>query len=145
MMDHGFDLTIKNISKTEGHASLDVKVRGGEVKEVRLRVNENKRFFTQGVRGKKFSEVPSFLSRICGTCSIAHLMASTEAIERALGIKVSQQTIILRKLLIFGLIIRDHAMHLYFLSLPDLFGKDSILELADEKPELVKEAFEVKT
>jgi len=145
MMHHGFDLTIKNISKTEGHASLDVKVRGGEVKEVRLRVNENKRFFTQGVRGKKFSEVPSFLSRICGTCSIAHLMASTEAIERALGIKVSQQTTILRKLLTFGLIIRDHAMHLYFLSLPDLFGKDSILELADEKPELVKEAFEVKT
>ncbi|RLI97884.1 MAG: hypothetical protein DRP00_03215 [Candidatus Aenigmatarchaeota archaeon] len=145
MMHHGFDLTIKNISKTEGHASLDVKVRGGEVKEVRLRVNENKRFFTQGVRGKKFSEVPSFLSRICGTCSIAHLMASTEAIERALDIKVSQQTIILRKLLTFGLIIRDHAMHLYFLSLPDLFGKDSILELADEKPELVKEAFEVKT
>jgi len=144
-MHHGFDLTIKNISKTEGHASLDVKVRGGEVKEVRLRVNENKRFFTQGVRGKKFSEVPSFLSRICGTCSIAHLMASTEAIERALDIKVSQQTIILRKLLTFGLIIRDHAMHLYFLSLPDLFGKDSILELADEKPELVKEAFEVKT
>ena len=145
MMHHGFDLTIKNISKTEGHASLDVKVRGGEVKEVRLRVNENKRFFTQGVRGKKFSEVPSFLSRICGTCSIAHLIASTEAIERALDIKVSQQTIILRKLLTFGLIIRDHAMHLYFLSLPDLFGKDSILELADEKPELVKEAFEVKT
>ncbi len=145
MMHHGFDLTIKNISKTEGHASLDVKVRRGEVKEVRLRVDENKRFFTQGVRGKKFSEVPNFLSRICGTCSIAHLMASTEAIERALGIKVSQQTIILRKLLTFGLIIRDHAMHLYFLSLPDLFGKDSILELADEKPELVKEAFEVKT
>jgi len=144
-MHQGFDLTVEGISKTEGHASLDVKVRNKKVKEVRLRVNENKRFFTQAVRGKRFDEVPAFLSRICGTCSVAHLMASTEAIERALGVQVSEQTIILRKLLTFGLIIRDHAMHLYFLALPDIFKKDSILELAAKKPELIKEAFEVKS
>ncbi len=143
-MHHEFDLNIKGISKTEGHASLEVKVRKGEVKGVRLKVNENKRFFTQAMRGKKFSEVPAFLSRICGTCSIAHMLASTEAIERALGIKVSDQTIILRKLLTFGLIIRDHAMHLYFLSLPDILGKDSILEVSDENPKIVKDAFDVK-
>lgn len=139
-----FDFTIEGISKTEGHASLDVKVRKGKVKEVRLRVNENKRFFTQGVRGKKFEEVPTFLSRICGTCSIAHVLASTEAIERVLGIRVSEQTLILRKLMMFGLMIRDHALHLYFFSLPDIFKKDSILEFAKRKPELLKDAFEVK-
>lgn len=144
MMHLDFDLTIERISKTEGHASLDVRVRGGKVKEVRLRVNENKRFFTQGVRGKKFDEVPSFLSRICGTCSIAHVLASTEAIERALGIEVSEQTLILRKLMMFGLMIRDHALHLYFFSLPDIFGKDSILELLKGRPELIRDAFEVK-
>ncbi|MEM5790917.1 MAG: Ni/Fe hydrogenase subunit alpha [Candidatus Aenigmatarchaeota archaeon] len=144
-MHHGFDLNIKGISKTEGHASLEVKVRNEKVKSVRLKVNENKRFFTQGIRGKKFSEIPTFLSRICGTCSIAHLLASTEAIERALEIKVSDQTIIMRKLLMFGLIIRDHAMHLYFLSLPDIFEKDSILEVSDENPQIVKDAFDVKS
>ncbi|MCS7106134.1 MAG: Ni/Fe hydrogenase subunit alpha [Candidatus Aenigmarchaeota archaeon] len=144
-MHHEFDLSIKGISKTEGHASLEVKVRNKRVKEVKLKVNENKRFFTQGIRGKKFSEIPSFVSRICGTCSIAHLLASTEAVERALGIKVSDQTIIMRKLLTFGLIIRDHAMHLYFLSLPDILGKDSILEISDENPQIVKDAFDVKS
>jgi len=139
-----FDFAIEGISKTEGHASLDVKVRKGKVKEVRLRVNENKRFFTQGVRGKKFEEVPTFLSRICGTCSIAHVLASTEAIERALGIRISEQTLILRKLMMFGLMIRDHALHLYFFSLPDIFKKDSILEFAKRRPELLKDAFKVK-
>lgn len=144
-MHEGFDIRIEGISKTEGHASLEVKVRNKKVKDVKLKVNENKRFFTQGMRGKKFSEIPSFLSRICGTCSIAHLLASTEAIERALGVKVSEQTTILRKLLTFGLIIRDHAMHLYFLSLPDIFEKDSILEVSDENPQIVKDAFDVKS
>jgi coenzyme F420-reducing hydrogenase alpha subunit len=139
------DLTISDISKTEGHAGLEVKVRNGTVEDVKLRVNENKRFFTQGIRGKNYSEVPSFLSRICGTCSVAHVMASTEAVEKTLGVEVSEQTILMRKLLTFGLIIRDHAMHLYFLALPDIFNKDSILEVADKKPELVKEAFEVKS
>lgn len=145
MMHYDFGIKIDSISKTEGHASLIVKVKRGEVKEVKLKVNENKRFFTQAVRGKNFYEVPLLLSRICGTCSIAHALASTEAIERALGVEVSHQTTILRRLLMFGLMIRDHAMHLYFFSLPDIFKKDSILELVNKKPDLVKEAFEVKS
>src|SRR3990170_6199015 len=144
-MHHDFDLSIAGVSKTEGHAGLDIKVRKSKVEEVKLRVNENKRFFTQGVRGKKFDEVPQFLARVCGTCSIAHIMASTEAIEKALNIEVSDQTSVLRKLLMFGLMIRDHAMHLYFFSLPDLLKKDSILDLVNKKPNLVKEAFEVKS
>jgi len=143
-MHHGFDLSIEGISKTEGHANLIIKVRNKKVKDVKLKVSENKRFFTQAVRGKRFSEVPFFLSRICGTCSIAHVLASIEAIERALNVKVSDQTIILRKLMMFGLMIRDHAMHLYFLSLPDILGKDSILEVGEENPQILKEAFEVK-
>ncbi|MEM7821384.1 MAG: Ni/Fe hydrogenase subunit alpha [Candidatus Aenigmatarchaeota archaeon] len=143
-MHHGFELNIDGISKTEGHAGLEIKVRNNKVEEVKLKVSENKRFFTQAVRGKKFYEVPNFLSRICGTCSIAHVLASIEAIERALGIEISHQTIVLRRLLMFGLIIRDHAMHLYFLSLPDVFKKDSIIELLEKKPEIVRDAFEIK-
>lgn len=144
-MHHDFDLKIGKISKTEGHASLIVKVKNGNVEEVKLKVNENKRFFTQAVRGKNFNEVPTFLSRICGTCSIAHTLASTEAIERALGVEVSHQTLVLRKLLMFGLMIRDHAMHLYFFSLPDIFKKDSVFDLLKRRPDIVRDAFEVKS
>lgn len=141
-MHEGF--RIERMSKTEGHASLEVEVEKGKVKEVKLKVGENKRFFTQAVRKKEYLAVPQFVSRICGTCSVAHVLASTEAIEKGLGIEVSEQTVLMKKLLAFGLMIRDHAMHLYFFTLPDYFGKDSLLELSDEDPELVKDAFDVK-
>jgi sulfhydrogenase subunit alpha len=71
-------------------------------------------------------------------------MASTEAIEKAFGIECSEQTKDLKKLLMFGLMIRDHALHLYFFSLPDLLGKDSLLELEGKDVELIKDAFDVK-
>ncbi|MFH7880669.1 MAG: Ni/Fe hydrogenase subunit alpha [Candidatus Aenigmatarchaeota archaeon] len=142
---HGnIDINIDEISKTEGHTGLEIKVRDGKVEEVKLKVSENKRFFTQGVRGKMYYEIPTFIARICGTCSIAHLLACIEAVEKAFGIEVSEQTKIMRKLSMFGLMIRDHAMHLYFLSLPDILKKDSIFEIGEENPELIKQAFEVK-
>ena len=51
------------------------------------------------------------------------------AIENAQGIAVTEQTKTLRRLAYDGLMIRDHALHLYFFVLPDLLGVDSILDI----------------
>ncbi|MBW3016405.1 nickel-dependent hydrogenase large subunit [Candidatus Woesearchaeota archaeon] len=131
---HNFDITIENLSKIEGHTDLDVKVRKGKVEYVQLKVSENKRFYTQAIRGKPAIGAPQLMCRICGTCSIAHLLCCIQAVENALGIKPTEQTILLRKLAMYGLYIRDHALHLYMFSLPDVLEKDSILEF-DEKNE----------
>ncbi len=143
-MHEDFEISIDGLSKIEGHASLDVKVRNGKVEDVKLKISENKRFYTQAIRGKQFETVPQLVSRICGTCSIAHLTCCTEAVEKALGIRPSEQTILLRKLMTYGMMIRDHAMHLYLFSLPDVLGKDSVLEFDERQHELVHQAFEVK-
>lgn len=141
------DVNLKEISKIEGAASLTIKVRQGKIIDLRFSINEWKRFYTQAVIGKPILAVPQLLSRICGTCSNAHLLCAIEAIERALGIIPSEQTILLRKLLMAGLIIRDHALHLYVFSLPDYFHKDSILDF-DENNEIehqfLHDLFEVK-
>jgi coenzyme F420-reducing hydrogenase alpha subunit len=108
---------------------------------------ENKRFFEKAILGKPYNQVPQLLSRICGTCSIAHLLASIEAIEDALDYTPSKQTTVFRKLLTYGLMIRDHALHLYVFALPDVFEKDSILEF-DENDEtqhkLLHDMFDIK-
>jgi len=143
-MHEDFEISIEGLSKIEGHASLDVKVRKGKVESVKLKISENKRFYTQAIRGKQFQTVPQLVSRICGTCSIAHLTCCTEAVEKALGIKPSEQTVLLRKLMAYGMMIRDHAMHLYLFSLPDVLGKDSVLDFDEREHELVHHAFEVK-
>lgn len=138
------DINIENLSKIEGHANLEVNVRGGRVRAVKLKISEAKRFFTQGVRGKSALNVPQLVSRICGTCSIAHLTCCNEAVESAFGAVPSEQTAMLRHLTMDGLMIRDHAMHLYIFCLPDIFGVDSVLELADRERWAVENALAVK-
>ena len=117
MHTHNLDISIDKLSKIEGHADLDIKIRDGKLQDVNLRVLENKRFYTQAVKGKKAMGVPQLVSRICGTCSIAHLTGCIEAVEKTLKIKPSEQTMLMRKLTMYSLMIRDHALHLYFYQL----------------------------
>lgn len=146
-MHRDLDLNIHNVSKMEGHTDLEIKVENGEVKDVKLKITENQRFFEQAIKGKNILQLPQMVSRICGTCSIAHLICGIEAIEKALDYTPSEQTLVLRKLLTYGLMIRDHALHLYLFALPDLFGKDSLLEFDDNdelQHQLVHDAFDIK-
>lgn len=138
------DIEISKLSKIEGHADLDIKIREGKLEDVVLKVMENVRFFNQAVQGKSYASVPQLVSRICGTCSIAHMTACIEAVEKTLGMVPSVQTMVLRKITMYSLMIRDHALHLYFFMLPDLFDIDSILDLPDDKKELIHEALHVK-
>ncbi len=144
MHDEEFELEIKNVSKIEGHTHLDVKARNGKVSSCKLKISENKRFFTTAIKGAKYSMVPVTMSRICGTCSSAHVLCATEAVENAFGVKPSEQTFVLRNLLMYASQLRDHAMHLYFFCLPDLFNKDSVLDFNEQELGWVKDGFDLK-
>jgi len=144
---HTFDLKMENITKIEGSASMEIKVENDVVKEVKFETVEYKRFFTEAMKGKPILAIPAHLARICGTCSNAHIMCSIEACERALGITPSVQTKILRALTMHGLMIRDHALHLYLFSMPDIFGKDAFLDFDENDPEqhqFLHDGFDVK-
>lgn len=136
-----------HIAKIEGAATLDVRITDDKVEYVHLKIMEYKRFYTKAVEGKPIAALPQLLSRICGTCSNAHIMASIEACERALGVKPTPQTMLLRHLTMYGLNIRDHALHLYLFAMPDVFGKDAFLEF-DENDEfqhqMLHDGFEIK-
>jgi len=141
------DLSLEDISKIEGAAGLDLSIKNGQVEKVHFKITEYKRFYTQAIRNKSALAAPALLARICGTCSNAHIMAALEAVENALNITPSPQTMTLRRLIINGLIIRDHALHLYIFALPDLFAKDSLLQFDDKDPiqhQLLHDTFDVK-
>jgi sulfhydrogenase subunit alpha len=145
---HSGDITIDKISKIEGTASLQVKIEKGSVADLKFIIQDYRRFYTEAVRGKPFVAASSFLSRICGTCSVAHLFASIEAIEKSQGIVPSEQTKVLRRLAYDALMIRDHALHLYFFVLPDVLGIDSILDIPDIEDNLghilLHDSFDIK-
>src|SRR5215213_7349743 len=142
------DIAIDAITKIEGNAGLKVVIEDEEVKDLKFIISDYRRFFTTAVRGKRVVAVPSFLSRICGTCSVAHLFASLMAVESARGIEVTEQTKALRRLAYDGLMIRDHGLHLYFFVLPDVLGVDSILDVSDDPEDLghklLHDSFEIK-
>jgi sulfhydrogenase subunit alpha len=60
--------------------------------------------------------------------------------ENALGIKPSEQTLILRDLQTIGERIRSHATHLYILALPDYLGYESAIEMAPKFPKEIARA-----
>lgn len=142
------NIVIDTITKIEGNAGLKVTIEDEAVKDLQFIIADYRRFFSTAVRGRRTVAVPSFLSRICGTCSVAHLFASLMAIESAQGIAVTEQTKALRRLAYDGLMIRDHALHLYFFVLPDILSVDSILDVSDDPDDfghtLLHDSFDIK-
>jgi coenzyme F420-reducing hydrogenase alpha subunit len=67
-----------------------------------------------------------------------------EAIESALGIEVSEQTKLLRNLMMTSQIITSHGLHLFFFSSADFFGMESNLELIKKYPTETSWAMEVR-
>jgi len=122
-------IDLHHICKVEGHGSLYVEIRGSRLIRCELKVVEGARFFEGIVKDKRYDDVQEITSRICGICSCAHTCASLQALENAMGVRVSEQTRRLRELLSIGERIRSHATHLYFLALPDYLGYESALAM----------------
>lgn len=132
-------IKLDHITKIEGHANLTLSIDGGKVKKCELGAVEGSRYFEGLLKGRKCYEAPEMTSRICGICSCIHTIGSIQAVESALGMKVSEQTRLLRELIVLGERIRSHATHLYFLALPDYLGYESALVMGPKyKNDLVR-------
>jgi len=145
---HSGEINIEHITKIEGTAGLKVKITDGKVENLKFIIKDYRRFYTEAVKGKPYIAASSFLSRICGTCSVAHLFASLEAIEKSQDIDLTPQSKALRRLAYDALMIRDHALHLYFFVLPDVLEIDSILDIPDDENDfghtLLHDSFDIK-
>jgi len=122
-------IKLDHITKVEGRASLIISIDKGEVKRCELGSVEGSRYFEGLIKGRKCYEAPELTSRICGMCSCIHTVCSIQAVEAALDINPSEQTKMLREMLVLGERIRSHTSHLYFLVLPDYWGAESVLSL----------------
>lgn len=118
-------------SKIEGHGVLKINFKE---KRAEFEVEESERLVEGLLLGRDFEQAPFITSRICGICPIAHNLCSWSALENALEIKISQETIILRKILLCGQILKSHLLHLFFLVLPDYAGVKSSIELSKKYP-----------
>ena len=137
-------LTVEHVARIEGHGNISVDIADGVVRDIHMDIVEPARFFESMVVGRRFDEAPLITSRICGICSPNHVVTSIKAMEEALGIEVSERTKLLRKLLVYGSYLQNHATHLYILAAPDYVGLPSVFPLAQSAPEIVERALRLK-
>jgi sulfhydrogenase subunit alpha len=137
-------LTVDHVARIEGHGDIAVSVADGVVTQVRLDVVEPARFFESMVVGRRFDEAPLITSRICGICSPNHQITSIKAVEAAMGVEATERTTLLRKLLVYGSYLQNHATHLYLFAAPDYCGVGSVLPLARTHPDVVRRALRIK-
>jgi coenzyme F420-reducing hydrogenase alpha subunit len=138
------NIEVHHVTRVEGHGDIVVDTENGEIKECRFEVVEAPRFFEAFVRGRPYYELSHITSRICGICAVGHATASLRATEKALGVELSEQTVLLRKLMFHGEMIDSHVLHTYYLVAPDFLGVGSVIPLAGSHPAVVERALRIK-
>jgi len=137
-------ITIKHISKIEGHASFFGELKKGNIASAKMATLEGSRLIEGVLIGRNYMDAPLVTSRICGVCPVVHNLTSIKALETAMKVKVSESTIVLRKLMQYAQVIQSHALHVYFMSLPDFYGRDSALDIVRIAPKEAKQALEIR-
>ncbi len=137
-------IKINHINKMEGHAGFMASVTQGDVKSAKLEVLEGIRLIEGVLIGRHFKDMPVVAQRICGICPVVHNLTAVKSVEKAFGIRVSQETEKMRKVLEHGQFIHSHALHLFFLSLSDFLDIQNDMKLVKEYPEETKKAIKIR-
>lgn len=137
-------INVDYLARVEGEGSLYVKIKNNQVVDAKFKIFEPPRFFEAFLRGRKYYEAPDITARICGICPIAYQMSSAQAMENAFGVKVEGPLRELRRLIYCGEWIQSHALHVYMLHAPDFLGYESVIHMAKDYEDVVKQALELK-
>jgi sulfhydrogenase subunit alpha len=135
---------VNYLARVEGEGALTVVFQGDAAKEVRLDIFEPPRFVEGLLRGRDRLEVPDLTARICGICPFAHQIASSAAIERALGLELPAPVRALRRLVHCGSWIESHVLHAFLLHAPDFLGYDDVVGMSRDHGDLVRTALRLK-
>jgi sulfhydrogenase subunit alpha len=123
------NINVEHLTRVEGHGNIVLNAKDSTVEKIQWQVSEAPRFFESFVRGRPYHELSHITSRICGICSIGHALASLKATEAAMGIEISDQTEILRRLALHAENNQSHVLHVGYLIAPDLFGAGSVFPM----------------
>jgi len=137
-------IEVDALARVEGEGALKVVIRGDRVEQAEFSIFEPPRFFEAFLQGRMFSEAPDITSRICGICPIAYILSSSQAMEDALGVRVTGPLRDLRRLIYCGEWIESHVLHMYMLHAPDFLGLEDALQIAAKQPRVVARALRLK-
>lgn len=109
---------ISPVTRISGFMEIDAMIDNKTIKDV---ITEGLLFrgFEKMLEGRNPFDAVYFTQRICGICSTAHSMASTLALEDAMGIIPSEQGRYLRDIIHGCEFLQNHIRHFYQYTAPD--------------------------
>ncbi len=133
-------IRINELTRVEGQGALYVRLESGRVADVRFKIFEPPRFFEAFLQGREFQEVPDITARICGICPVAYQMSSCHALESLFGALPEEGGAVraLRRLFYCGEWMESHALHVFFLHLPDFMRCHDSIAIARKHPEIIE-------
>lgn len=138
------NINVHHVTRVEGHGNIIVNAKDGKIEEITWEIPESPRFFESMLRGLKYDDVVWIAPRICGICSVAHSTCAIQATEAAFGVKLTEQAMLLRKLLYHAETLQSHVLHFYFLAAPDFLGVGSVFPLVATHKDVVLRALRLK-
>ncbi|WLR52707.1 nickel-dependent hydrogenase large subunit [Bacillus tianshenii] len=114
----GKRIILNPVTRISGFMELDVTVENNVVTEAKTK-GILFRGFEQMLQGRKPFDAVYFTQRICGICSAAHSIASSLALEQALGVVPPEQGRYLRDIIHCAEFLQNHIRHFYQHTIPD--------------------------
>ena len=115
-------ISVEPLARVEGNGGISATIDGNVVTEVKFTVNEGPRLIEKLILGRTPEEDTSMSPRICAICSCSHKNGVLRALENAMDVKISHKSYLLRELMHMGEFIESHALHTFYLALPDFLG-----------------------
>jgi F420-non-reducing hydrogenase large subunit len=145
------EITISPATRIEGHGKVTITLdESGNVSDAYFYATEI-RGFDYFLKGMEAERLPFIISRICGVCSTAHVLASVKAIESVYETEITETARKLRELLLMGQTIINQSLVFFFLTLPDFWfpleedpSKRNIFQIIREQPEIGKKAIALR-
>jgi len=126
-------------TRIEGHGKINIYLdnQSESISHVNFEIAPFRGFENILLR-KGLSDIPRIASRICGLCHNSQSITSCKAVENMYDIEPSERSILLRRMLMTGELIKSHSIHFFYQSMPDLLEIFKITKKTPSLYELIK-------
>ncbi len=109
-------VTVDPVTRIEGHLKIEVEVENGKVSNV-WSSSQLFRGLEIILKGRDPQDAQHFTQRSCGVCTYVHALASTRAVDNAVGVDkhMPKNARLIRNLVMASQYLHDHIVHFYHL------------------------------
>lgn len=145
-------ISIDPITRIEGHSKISIILADdGSVADARFHVTQY-RGFEKIIEGRPYTEMPGIMGRICGICTISHMLAAAKACDAIMAVRVPETANKLRRIVNDASLIQSHALSFFYLAAPDFLlgmeseaGQRNIFGMLGNHPEIAKDGVKLRS